>query len=190
MNTSLPTTIKTLHNPDVGYGALVASLISLLLIIQPVHGDIPTGNAQSATNYFRGLAGVLSFSTPDQIFETTLDDVATYLGFPGITGADLQNLDPQILMNPQALLTPANLQNPASVFSNLSAIPFRTDDILATRFFAPKIMDIKAPEATRKLGWRKLVRLHARPNSPAQAKHIVAAIILFNFFKSRKTVVW
>jgi hypothetical protein len=162
----------------------LATLTVLLAVLSPrvVRGDVPTGNAQSATNYFRGLATTLSFSTPDQIFETTLDDVATYLGYAGITEADLQNLDPQILMNPQALLTSANLQNAASVISNLGAVPFHSDDVLSTRFFAPKIVDIRAPEATRKLGWRKLVRLRARPNSPAQSKHITAAIILFNFF--------
>lgn len=162
----------------------LATLIGFLALALPrvVTADVPTGNPQSATNYFRSLATTLSFSTPDRIFETTLDDVATYLGYAGITGADLQNLDPQVLMNPQALLTAGNLQNASAVLSNLGAVPFRTDDVLATRFFAPKIMDIKAPEETRKNGWRKLIRLRARPNSPAQLNHITGAIILFNFF--------
>jgi hypothetical protein len=153
-----------------------------LLSLRIARADLPTGNAEGATNYFRGLATALSFSTPEQIFETKLDDVASYLGYAGITGADLQNLDPQVLMNPQALLAAGNLQNAASVISKLGSVPFRADDVLATRFFAPKIMDIKVPEATRKLGWRKLVRLRAQPNSPAQSNHITAAIILFNFF--------
>jgi hypothetical protein len=162
----------------------LATLAAVLALPFPpvARADVPTGNPQSATNYFRDLATALSFSTPDQIFETKLDDVATYLGYAGITGADLQNLDPQVLMNPQALLTSANLQNGAAVLSNLGAVPFRADDILATRFFAPKIMDIKAPEEKRKNGWRKLIRLRAQPNSPAQSNHITAAIILFNFF--------
>lgn len=162
----------------------LATLTVLLTFLSPrvALADVPTGNAQSATNYFRGLTTALSFSTPDQIFQTTLDDVAAYLGYAGITGADLQNLDPQVLMNSQALLTSGSLQDAASVISNIGAVPFRADDVLATRFFAPKIMDIKSPEPTRKLGWRKLVRLRARPNSPAQSNHIIAAIVLFNFF--------
>jgi hypothetical protein len=43
-------------------------------------------------------------------------------------------------------------------------------------------MNIKEPEATRKLGWRKLVRIRARPGSEAQAHHISSGIVLFNIF--------
>jgi cytochrome c553 len=41
-------------------------------------------------------------------------------------------------------------------------------------------MNIKDPEATRKLGWRKLVRLRSRPDSQAEKHNIAAGIILFN----------
>ena len=146
-------------------------------------GDVPTGNQELAQKYFRALSTKLAFSTPDQIFQTTLDDVAAYMGYNGLTGADMQNLDPNLLMNPEALLgTASGLQHPATLAQSLGAVPVRPDDILVTRFFAPKIMDIKAPEATRKNGWRKLVRLRARSGSAASNNHITSAIILFNFF--------
>jgi hypothetical protein len=145
--------------------------------------DLATGTEDNAKQYFRELSTKLGFSTPDKIFQTTLDDVGTYLGYSGITGSDLQNLDPKLLMNPDSLLAEQNgLEHQSNVVTSLGAVPFRPDDILATRFFAPKIMDIKAPEATRKLGWRKLVRLRARVGSPAQINHITGGIILFNFF--------
>ena len=41
-------------------------------------------------------------------------------------------------------------------------------------------MDIKQPEATRKLGWRKLVRLKARPGSVAATHNIGSGIILLS----------
>ena len=59
---------------------------------------------------------------------------------------------------------------------------FSPGDIIAIRFFAPKIMNIKEPEATRQLGWRKLVRLRAQPGSAAATHHIASGIILFNIF--------
>jgi hypothetical protein len=152
--------------------------------------DVPAGNPESATNYYRLLARTLEFSTTDQIFQTTINDVAAYMGYGGFTGADLQNLPSAVLMRPEQLLIPTNasgaipngLQNPEAVLTNLGAIPIRPDDILVTRFFAPKIMNIKEPEATRKIGWRKLVRLRARPGSQAEKHHIASAIILFNIF--------
>lgn len=60
--------------------------------------------------------------------------------------------------------------------------PLRSGDILAARFFAPKIININDPPATRQLGWRKLIRLRVQPGSMAAAHQIDAAIILLNFF--------
>lgn len=56
---------------------------------------------------------------------------------------------------------------------------FRDGDILAARFFAPKIVNVSATTPTP--GWRKLVRLRSRPNSLAMRCGIDSAIILFNF---------
>jgi hypothetical protein len=150
---------------------------------------ITTGSEESARRYYRSLPATIGFSTTNDIFKTTLDDVATYLGYAGITAADLQNLSPALLMNPSDLLAKCadpsgkcsnTLQNTDSLAKALGAVPIRPDDILVTRFFAPKIMDIKAPEATRKIGWRKLVRLRARSGSEAQKHQIGSGIILFN----------
>jgi hypothetical protein len=136
------------------------------------------------------LSNTLGFLTPDTIPKSTLDDVAAYLGYKGITGADLQNLSPVLLMDPTQLLAQGNATQHAStplqhldvVLASMGTIPYRPDDILAIRFFAPKIMNIDDPPATRKVGWRKLVRLRARPGSPAAARHIESGIILFNIF--------
>ena len=146
--------------------------------------NVSHGSPEGATNYFQRVSRTLGFSTPSNIFETTLDEVANYLGYAGLTGADLQNTDPSDLMSPEKLFIPGVLSNPTKLDLSLGVIPIRPDDILATRFFAPKIMDIKKPESERPTGWRKLVRIRAREGSQAREHKISSVIILFNFFSA------
>jgi len=168
----------------VALAALIAALIPLKL-----NADVPHGTAEGATNYYKAFSGTSGFSTPDQIFQTTLDDVADYMGFHGFSGADLQNLPPDVLMHPEKSLSVSSGPATRGVFQNNNALqntfslsPLLADEILVTRFFAPKIMDVSQPQATRKLGWRKLVRFHARHGSVAESHHIASCVILFNFF--------
>jgi hypothetical protein len=158
---------------------------------KPSMANVAHGDAKKARLYYRKLAAEIGFSTPGNIQLTTLDDVAAYLGYKGITGADMQNLPPEILMNPDRLLascttppgTCANsLQHSDALAASLGTTPIQPDDILCSRFFAPKIMNIRDQPATRKNGWRKLVRLRSRPGSAAEAHHIGSGIVLFNFF--------
>lgn len=150
-------------------------------------GDVPTGSEEKARIYYSRIATEIGFSTPEAIFQTKLDEVASYLGYGGLTGIDLQNLPSKVLMNPDQLLvhdsTNSNpLQHPDLFAVSQGVTPFRAGDILVTRFFAPKIMNIKDPEAVREWGWRKLVRLNSRPGSAAESNHITYGIILFNYF--------
>jgi hypothetical protein len=167
----------------------VLAAVSFIASSMNLWADVPQGSPLEATNYYKFLSQKLNFSTTNQIFGTKLDDVAAYFGYGGFTGRDFQDTPPSLLMSPNLLLelarSPAGpnlFDQPESIVSNLVASPFEIGDILATRFFAPKIMNISLPEETRPLGWRKLVRLHARPGSMAQANHISSGIILFNFF--------
>lgn len=170
--------------------ATVLFLLACCLIPPSLLADVPQGNPLSATNYYVVLSKTLSFSTPENIFQTKLDDVASYLGYGGFTGADLQNIPSEFLMRPEQLLSltnppdtsPNSFQHPEIILASLGAIPIQPNDILVTRFFAPKIMNINEPEQIRPLGWRKLVRLRARPGSVAEKNHIAYGIILFNFF--------
>jgi len=170
----------------------LALLTILLTFLFPrlLNAEIPSGDPQSATNYYRRLSTNIDFSTPDLIFQTKLDDVATYLGYDGFTGADWQNLSPDILMHPQKNLTGPNIpfQHPDRLLAALGSVPVTTDDILVTRFFAPKIMNIHDPESTRKIGWRKLIRLRARPGSRAALHQIGSGIVLFNIATSPNAV--
>jgi hypothetical protein len=196
----LPLTTAELTARRQSYGrtcrAITTAAILLLsfAVFTPRHSfaDVPQGDPDGARRYFRSLATTLGFSTPDGIFDTTLDDVARYFGYGGLQGIDLQNLPPAVLMNPDQLVAACpvpttdncanTLRNRNAFLATLAGTKTQQDDILAIRFFAPKIMNIHDPEATRKLGWRKLVRLRARPGSAAQAHHIGSGIILFNIF--------
>src|SRR5215469_13650707 len=132
------------------------SLIITVLVICTMdsRADVPQGSPQNATNYYKALSQKLNFSTSDQIFQTRLDDVATYFGYDGFAYRDLQDDSPTLLMSPGLLLNAAKSTNASSLFENperivslLESNPFTVGDILATRFFAPKIMNISLPEA-------------------------------------------
>src|SRR5439155_2115133 len=103
-----------------------------------------------------------------------------------ITGPDLQNLSPNILMHPQNNLAVTNspFQHAERLLAALGTPPLPANEILAIRFFAPKIMNIHDPESSRKIGWRKLIRLRARPGSRAAQHQIGYGVILFNIATS------
>ena len=149
------------------------------VVFNAARADVSPGSADKARKYFRELSGTIGFSSPDGIFNTTLDDVAAYLGYDGLTGADMQNLPSDVLMEPAQLLEQA--KNRDKLAATLGG-KLKPDDILVSRFFAPKIVNIHDPPATRKLGWRKMVRLKARAGSPADKHDIVLGIVLFNIF--------
>ena len=151
--------------------------------------NVPRGSEGQARVYYRGLATTVGFRDPKTIFTSTLDDVTAYMGYQGLGARDLQRLSSAVLMDPEQLTSPctppapcAGVQNPILFQQALGAQPLRSGDILASRFFAPKIININDPPATRQLGWRKLIRLHARSGSTAAAHGIDTAIILLNFF--------
>lgn len=68
---------------------------------------------------------------------------------------------------------------------------FPGDQILAARFFAPKIVDfnnkLSEPDYPYHAGWRKLVRLQTIADSDADKAGLAAAYILFNYFQEQPT---
>jgi hypothetical protein len=110
---------------------------------------------------------------------TTLDSLLTFIGYP-LTGAQLESTDPAVLMSPQRA---AAAINGLSVLG-MNGATLREGDIIATRFFAPKIANVNiAPPVP---GWRKLVRLRVRPNSSAVRVGIESVIILFNYLSAQR----
>src|SRR4051794_40864310 len=115
--------------------ALAFCLVAAAILAPPrLVADVPPGTEEGAKRYYRILSRTLQFSTPELISRTTLDDVASYLGYAGVTGADLQNLPPDVLMNTERLLAPNTLQNRESVIASLASVPFQPNDFLVIRF--------------------------------------------------------
>lgn len=137
--------------------------------------SITTGSEAKARAYYVRISKELGFDANPDV--TTLDSLLDFAGYP-TSAAKLEALDPAILMNPaRAASSEGGL---GLQIRGLSGATLRESDILAIRFFAPKIVDVS--EAVPKTGWRKLVRLRARPDSRAARVGIESVIILFNFF--------
>jgi hypothetical protein len=144
-------------------------------------GAVRQGSPDEAVRYYRQTAIDLGIRDRASILYSRLDDVLVYTGYIGVSADDLQRLTPEDLMDPTALLA-SRLLDPASFADQHKVSPIQPGDVLAARFFAPKIININDPPETRKLGWRKLVRLRPRPTSPAAEHQITSVVILFNFF--------
>jgi hypothetical protein len=162
-------------------------------LVSILSAAVPQGSPEAARKYYRSLATTLKFSNEASIFDSTLSDVPRYLGYSGISGRDLERISSNVLMDPQAigkLCSPeltadgcdTAVDDLTAFNQNFGILPLRPNDILVSRFLAPKIANVSESAATRSLGWRKLVRLQARRQSDAEKNNIDAAIILFNFF--------
>lgn len=176
-------------------GGSTALVVFLFVIAIVALAAVPHGSPDKARAYYQSLAKVLGFRDSATIFDSTLDDVVSYVGYLGLSGQDLQRIPSDVLMDPARLGKPCSgttaagaepclsaIANPDVFQQAFATIPPRAGDILASRFFAPKITNVNDPPDTRGLGWRKLIRLRSRPGSAAAKHGIDAAIILFNFF--------
>src|SRR5260370_17259489 len=67
---------------------------------------VPRGSPEQAKTYYQSLAKTLEFADSVKIFDTTLDDVTSYLGYPGLSGQDLQRIPSDVLMDPTRLGKP------------------------------------------------------------------------------------
>jgi mono/diheme cytochrome c family protein len=156
-------------------GAAVFVLADLICARQAVADPaITPGSADDAVQYYQKEEKLFpGLKLTNGV--TPLDDVVAFLGYP-LSGTNLESLDPAVLMSPQAETANGGMGLGAN---DSGGARFRDGDILASRFFAPKIVNINATNPTP--GWRKLIRLRSRPNSPAMRSGVDSAIILFNF---------
>jgi hypothetical protein len=158
---------------------LVCALVLLVCVLLgsavPTEPAITTGSDAGARDYYLRISKLIGFDAKVGI--TNLDDLLNFIGYP-ISGAKVEALDSSILMDPTRASSPTDglgLQ-----IRGLSGATLRDGDVLATRFFAPKIVNISS--ITPIPGWRKLVRLRVRPDSRAARVGIQSVVILFNFF--------
>jgi hypothetical protein len=153
---------------------------------------VAQGDEQGAKDYYKRIGPLIGFP---RLEKSTLDDLLNYLGYKGLSGKDLEELASFDLMP----TTPAEFQalarkvtDPALFSANLKLADFQQDRVLASRFFAPKIVNYneenKEPGSRNRFvaGWRKLVRLRATSASDANKGGVAEAYILFNFFEPQE----
>jgi hypothetical protein len=139
---------------------------------------ISAGSAAGARAYYQSLSEELSFRAIPA--ETTLADLTVFAGY-GDLGDKLESLDPAVLMDTSAASAEATHLDRLG----LSGASLRDGDVLATRFFAPKIVNVNATVPNP--GWRKMVRLRVRPGAKAAEQGVSTVVILFNFVQEPKS---
>ena len=144
------------------------------------------GSLAEASAYYKELAGTLGFLAPNTIeSQATVQTLLNYLGYPGLTAADVEFVAPAVLMDLPGQIAAGKtppVSNLAAVKQTFAADLARPGEVLVSRFFAPKIVNFSVAPAKRKLGWRRLVRLNSRPGSAAKKHFVESAWILFNHF--------
>lgn len=126
---------------------------------------VNVGSEQAAIDYYKTkLVPHLNFLTPETILKSTLRDMLGYFGYSNISPSDLHRLTSQEIMAKSD-----------------------AGDILAMRYFAPKITEVSekpVPVPPGGFGWRKLVRFKARPKSSAETNGMETLLFLQNTFEA------
>lgn len=133
--------------------------------------QVTEGSKDNAIKYYvQDVAPQMKFfdDIPGKILTSNVQDLLKYFGYENVTPSDLHALssDELIAKSPDG------------------------GDILATRFFAPKITLVTEPPNSPPasgFGWRKLVRFKARPGSDAEAQDIGLLMFLQNSFEKTVT---
>jgi hypothetical protein len=121
---------------------------------------VTPGQEQDAISYYKRISSKLGVSDT----ESNLSNLSVLLTHFGLK-ANAETLESS---------TPGEL-----------AAAFPNGQVLAARFFAPKIVDFNFPNANAaypfNAGWRKLVRVSAQTGSNADGAGLAAAYVLFNY---------
>jgi len=151
---------------------------------------VDPGDKGLAVKYYRRISTKLSLPLLDanDVPTGTLAQFIEYLGYKGLTPDDLQDRDPTLLMprdQAEFAALASQVSKPAEFAAARVLADFQNDNVLVSRFFAPKIVDYTHALTTPPTpGWRKLVRLRPLPGSDAAVKGgVLEAYILFNFVK-------
>jgi hypothetical protein len=165
-----------MNSAALSFGLIILAVLNAVLSspAAPNEPAITTGSEAQARAYYVRISSLLTFDAKPDV--TTLDDFLGFVGYP-TSGAKLEALDSDVLMNPSQVAS-ADALNLST--HGLNGATLRDGDILASRFFAPKIVNISVAVPTP--GWRKLVRLRVRPDSRAARVGVESVVILFNFF--------
>lgn len=116
--------------------------------------------------------------------EVTLQTLLDWAGYKELLATDLEKLPSFEINDPSVLAT--RVTNSTQFRDYFASNPIGHRDIVATRYFSPKITDVSGLSAPGELkyGFRKVIRLKVRPDSLAASPpaNIDAIWVLFNYF--------
>ena len=160
----------------VGGEANLASPEAALLKVNP-------GSEAQALDYYKKIrAALVDFPKPT-LTDSYIADMLAFYGFPALLAEDLEALAPAILMDFKRLAE--GVSNKPDFEKAYRGRRLQPGEILATRFFAPKIVNVRDPQTAGVpnggFGWRKVLRFRARQDSKARAVGLDSFYLLFNF---------
>ncbi|MCZ8548314.1 hypothetical protein OOJ09_29435 [Mesorhizobium qingshengii] len=128
---------------------------------------VAPGSQAETTTYYERISTKLGVADTRRDLPS-LTALLRHLGYRSLTAEDLEFKSPSDLM-----------------------ATFPNDQLLVSRFFAPKIVDFNVKSADTQypysVGWRKLVRITALPGSGADSAGLEAAYVLFNYVQMQLT---
>jgi hypothetical protein len=142
------------------------------------------GSEAEAKAYYIQLQQKLVNFPRNPLAESSIADMLVYYGFPAMLATDLQALPSAVLMDFGQLRNAVS--NKPEFNSAYAARPLQPGEILVSRFFAPKIINVRDPQTAAGVpqggfGWRKVLRFRAREGSPARNDGLDTFYLLFNF---------
>lgn len=144
---------------------------------------VTPGTQDEADAYYAQLQQKLVGFPRSPFTESTIGDMLVYYGFPALLATDLQKLSSAVIMDFAQLRNAVS--NQTDFRNAYAARPLQAGEILVTRFFAPKIINVGDPQTggvpKGGFGWRKVLRFKARDGSPARTANLDAFYLLFNF---------
>ena len=141
------------------------------------------GTQDQAEIYYGRIFGELGINGWES---HTLDKLLGIGGYQGLSADDIETLNSTLLMPSNQAEFDAlakKVEDPDEFKRNFALADFTNDQVLVTRFFAPKITDVSVEQGhpEYQYGWRKLVRLETRAGL-LKSKGIESIFLLFNFF--------
>jgi len=169
-----------------GFRAALSGLAGLCLAATPALAQtklVKHGTGEDAAAYYERIGADLGFP----VAGSNLTDLISYLGYDGLSARDLEVIEPARLMASSAdeFAELAGAVEDRDAFAGaISPEDFTARPILATRFLAPRIVDLSGPPPYP-AGWRKLVRLDARPSSEAAVAGVERAYVQFDYVRAQ-----
>jgi len=141
------------------------------------------GDQTEADTYYAQLQTKLVGFQPTPFTNSSIGDMLVYYGFPALLATDLQKLSSAEIMDFAKLRD--LVTNKPEFAAAYASKPLQAGEILVSRFFAPKIINVGDPQTggvpKDGFGWRKVLRFKARDGSAARSNGLDAFYLLFNF---------